>query len=336
MTDVIGQRIKGNLAYVDKSVHLRRVVDAIGPDVVKVIDDFTRGDAWAQVVDVEVDHGDTSPVTILPAVAFDRLVRITLSGTEAATNGPDIDIGETGTVNKFVEDWLAGAWALGDSITVTGVLTASTALIATIAAAGDSGKIRVIVETLQPAGWQVTRVGKSQVHLLDGSGGKLRLLTGAVENDGINMLLSPRSFELTADQHLYLGLFGVTINDVTQSDFFAGLSVRDSSILGGVSDRIGFQSLDGSADLKVLLEKDTTETLSAAVHTLVDTTAVDLELYWDGSTVEFFVDGVSVAEPAVTNLPNDEALLAAIEFLTGEAVAQTFDADKLVVVQIGR
>lgn len=336
MTDTIGQRIKGNLVYVDKAAHQRRIVDAIGPDVVKVIEDFTRGDAWAQVADVEVDHADTSPVTILPAVAFDRLVRITLSGTEAGAGDPDLDIGETGTVNKFVEDWMAGAWALGSSVTVTGVLTASAALLATIAAAGSAGKVRVVVETLQPVGWQVTRVGKSQVHLLDGVGGKLRLLTGAVENDGINMLLSPRAFELTSDQHLYFGLFGVTINDVTQSDFFAGLAVRDSAILGGVTDRVGFQSLDGSTDMKVLLEKDSTETLSAAVHTLVDATAVDLEIYWDGATIEFFVDGVSVATPAVTNLPNDEALLAAIEFLTGEAAAQTFDADKLVVVQIGR
>jgi len=336
VTDVIGQRIKGNLAYVDKAGHLKRLVDAIGPDVVKVIDDFTGGAAYAPVADLVVDHADTSPVTILPAVDFDRIVKITLSGTEAAAGEPDLDIGEADTVAKFVDDWAAGAWALNDALTVTGVLTATKAMIATIAAAGSAGKARVVVEVLQPAGWQVTRVGKSQVHLLDGSGGKMRLLTGAVENDGVNLVGEPESFELTSDQVLYFGAFGCVLNDVTQSDFFLGLSVRDSAILGGVTDRIGFQSLDGSTDLKFAVEKDSTETLSAALHTLVDATAVDLEFYWDGAALEVFVDGVSVATPAVTNLPDNEALARAIEFLTGEGAAQTLDIDKLVVIQIGR
>lgn len=35
MVDVIGQRSNGNLVYVDRGSHQKRVVDAIGPDVVK-------------------------------------------------------------------------------------------------------------------------------------------------------------------------------------------------------------------------------------------------------------------------------------------------------------
>src|SRR5687767_445578 len=42
MADVIGQRIKGNIVYIDRSGHLRRVVDAIGSDVFKFVDDFER------------------------------------------------------------------------------------------------------------------------------------------------------------------------------------------------------------------------------------------------------------------------------------------------------
>lgn len=42
MADVIGQRIAGNLAYFDKAAHLKRLIDAIGPDVFKFIDDFER------------------------------------------------------------------------------------------------------------------------------------------------------------------------------------------------------------------------------------------------------------------------------------------------------
>lgn len=337
MTDVIGQRIKGNLAYIDKGAHLRRIVDALGPDVVKVIDDFQGPAAWSVVADLVIDHADTSPVTILPSASVDRLVRITVTfGAEAGAGDPDIDIGETDTTDKFVVDFAAGAWISGDEVTVIGTLSATKALLATIAAAGTAGKVRVIVEMLSPAGWEVTAVGKSVLSLLDGSGGKARITTGALENDGINALRLPEIFELTSDQHLYFGAFGVTINDVTQSDFFIGLAVRDTAILGGVTDRVGFQSLDGSTDLKAMLEKNSTETLTAALHTLVDATALDLEFYWDGSTIEFFVNGASVATPAVTNLPNDEALMIAWEFLTGEAAAQTFDFDKLVCIQIGR
>lgn len=336
MSNVIGRRIKGNLVYIDQGAHLARIVDAIGPDVVKVVDDFQGPGQWSVVQDIVVDHGDSSPVTLLPAVDVDRLVKITIAGTEAAAGDPEVDIGEADTVNKFADDFAAGAWEVGHALTVTGVLTGTKALIATIAAAGSAGKLRVVVEALSPAGWSATKVGLSQAILLDGSGGKLRLQTGAVENDGINLIRIPEAFELTADQHLYFGAFGVTINDVTQSDFFLGLAVRDTAILGGVSDRIGFQSLDGSTDLKAMLEKNTTETLTAALHTLVDATAVDLEFFWNGSTVEFFVNGVSVATPAVTNLPNDEALAVAVEFLTGEGAAQTLDIDRLTVVQIGR
>ncbi len=336
MTDMIGRRIKGNFAYIDKAAHLKRIVDALGPDVVKYLDDFAGGEVATVVQDLEVDHADASPVTILPAVAVDRIVKITLSGTEAGAGDPDVDIGETDTANKFVEDFMAGAWALGSSLTVTGVLSATKALIATIAAAGSAGKLRVVVETLAPAGWQVTKVGKSVASLLDGSGGKLRLTTGAVENDGLNLIRTPEAFELTADQVLYFGAFGVTLNDVTQSDFFIGLAVRDSAILGGVTDRIGFQSVDGEATVKFAVEKDSTETLSAALATIVDATPFDLEFYWDGAALEVFVNGASVATPAVTNLPNDEALAVALEFLTGEAAAQTLDVDRIAVVQIGR
>ncbi len=43
MADVRGTRIAGNLVYFDKAGHGRRLVDAIGPDVIKYLNDFVRG-----------------------------------------------------------------------------------------------------------------------------------------------------------------------------------------------------------------------------------------------------------------------------------------------------
>lgn len=197
--------------------------------------------------------------------------------------------------------------------------------------------------TGDPTEWTLTVVeagggGDSTMTQLDGSGGKARIETDNADNDGVNAQLNGESFELTTDQHLYFGAFGVTINDVDQTDLFLGLAITDTDILGGVTDSIGFRSVDGSAALNFVVEKDSTETEAAAIHTLVDATAVDLEFYWDGDAqkLEVFVDGVSVATPAITNLPDNEALRVSWHFLTGETTANTCDIDALRVIQIGR
>jgi hypothetical protein len=191
-----------------------------------------------------------------------------------------------------------------------------------------------------PAGWTTTVVeaglgGSSEVTASNTAGYVWELLTDNAENDGPSLQLAGEAFELTSDQDLYCG-FEFEINDVTQVDFFLGLATTDTTILGGVTDRIGFESLDGSTDLKFMLEKNTTETLSASLHTLVDATLVFVEFYWDGSGVEAFVNGASAATPAVTNLPNDLGLRLSMEFLTGEAAAQTMKIRQGRIIQIGR
>lgn len=196
------------------------------------------------------------------------------------------------------------------------------------------------VDTAFDNEWTVTRVeagaGESTVVRTDAVGGALLITTDAADNDGVNMQGIGEAFELTSDQHLYFGAMGLKISDATQSDFFIGLAITDTDILGGVTDRIGFEKLDGATAVKFMLEKDSTETLSASLLTAANDTAMDLEFYWDGSTIEVFVNGSSAATPAVTNLPNDEFLRKSIQFLAGEAVAKTFTLDRLVIVQIGR
>lgn len=190
-----------------------------------------------------------------------------------------------------------------------------------------------------PAGWTetVVEVGAGTSEFIGSTlaGYVGDVITAANENDGWSGQLSGSSFELTSDQDLYFGC-EFKLSDVTQSDFFMGLAVTDTAILGGVADRIGFQSLDAAATLTFLLEKSTTETISSSLHTLVDATVVFVEFYWDGSGIEVFVDGASVETPAVTNLPDDVALRLSLELLTGEAVAQTMNVRQMRVIQIGR
>tara|TARA_Y100000310_G_scaffold246825_1_gene252232 strand:- start:5845 stop:6561 length:717 start_codon:yes stop_codon:yes gene_type:complete len=190
-----------------------------------------------------------------------------------------------------------------------------------------------------PPGWTETVVevgaGTSDFTGTATAGFIGNVVTAANENDGWSGQLSGSSFELTSDQDTYFGC-EFQINDVTQVDFFMGLAVTDTAILGGVDDRMGFQSLDASTDLKFMLEKSTTETLTASLATLADATNVFVEFYWDGSGVEVFVDGSSVATPAVTNIPDDVALRLSLEVLTGEAVAQTMKIRQMRIIQIGR
>ena len=83
--------------------------------------------------------------------------------------------------------------------------------------------------------------------------------------------------------------------------------------------------MDGDAGVDFLVEKDSTETKTEDVGTLADDTDIDLEFVWDGanSSLYTYVDGAAVTSTATTNLPNDELLRLSVEFLTGEATANT-------------
>lgn len=186
--------------------------------------------------------------------------------------------------------------------------------------------------------WTITRVeagaGESTFAIIDGVGGVARITTDANENDGVNAQLIGEAFKLAAGTVLYFGA-RMKLGEATQSDVFVGLAITDTDILGGVTDRIGFEKLDGSTDIKAMLEKDSTETLSAALAT-ADTSYHTYEFYLDeDGVVEFFIDGVSVATPAVTNLPNDEELRVSVQFLAGSAGAKTCDLDWVRCIQIG-
>jgi hypothetical protein len=188
--------------------------------------------------------------------------------------------------------------------------------------------------------WTVTLVeagvGETTVTPGDSGNGVLLITTDAADNDGANLQLNGESFKLEANKPLYFGARIQAISDATQSDLFVGLAITDTDILGGVTDRIGFESLDGATALDFVVEKDSAETKVAGVATLADATAITLEFYWDGAALEAFVNGVSVATPALANLPNDEELRVSLQFLTGAAAAKTCGVDWIRVFKFGR
>jgi hypothetical protein len=188
-------------------------------------------------------------------------------------------------------------------------------------------------------GWVTTVVeagsGTSEIAGVDEAGAIARITCAANENDGLSMQLGGGFAEFTGDQHIYCGM-EFAGNDVDQTDIFFGVALLDTALLGGVTDGVYFESLDGAATLTGQLEKDSTETTTATLATLADDTYVFPEFYWDGSKLRFFVDGGSETVPATTNLPDDEAMLPSIEVLTGEAVANYVTIRQMRFIQIGR
>ncbi|MCP4536255.1 MAG: hypothetical protein GY832_03840 [Chloroflexi bacterium] len=180
--------------------------------------------------------------------------------------------------------------------------------------------------------------GVSTSVLADVAGGALLTTTAADEDDGWSMQLgNANSGEWLSYAAQYPTYFGVqlAINDVDQTDLFVGSAVTDTALLGGVTDGMYFRSVDGSAVVNFVLEKDSVET-STAVATMTDASYIYLEwLYW-GSNIQVYVNGVLVATVADTdtNFPNDELLRLSYEFLTGEAVANNCTLKCLRLIQL--
>jgi hypothetical protein len=184
-----------------------------------------------------------------------------------------------------------------------------------------------------PLEFTSTLVNASTVALTAGvAGGVLDIATAGAENDGVNMQLKGESFKLASGKELYFGC-RFSITDATQSDFIVGLCITDTTLLGGTSDGVYFRKVDGSTDVKFVLEKDSTETESAAILT-ADTDYHILEFYFDGTYIDYYVDGVKQTRPAVTNLPDDEELTPSIHFLTGEGAGKHLYVDWMRCIQL--
>lgn len=190
-----------------------------------------------------------------------------------------------------------------------------------------------------PLGWTVTLVeagaGESTITCPDEVGGALLLTTDANENDGMNLQLDGESFELTSGQRaVYFGV-RVKANEAAQSDWLAGLCITDTDLLGGMTDGVYFEKLDGSTGISAVTEKDSTETQTDSLATFAADTYIELEFYWTSGQVKFYIDGVLVATHT-TNIPDDEQLTPSLQFLAGSAGAKTLTWDWIRAIQIGR
>jgi hypothetical protein len=195
--------------------------------------------------------------------------------------------------------------------------------------------------TTDPTEWLETVVeagaGTSNAIVSDTAGGALVITTAANEDDGWSMQLGGAAGETISFASDYPAYFEITFqgNDVDQSDYFFGVAVTDTALLGGVTDAIYFRSVDASAVLNFVIEKNSVESTTAAT-TLTDATDVTASFYFDGENIIAAINDVQVVSIARTDasFPNDELMRLSVEVLTGEAVANTCTVKSLRFIQI--
>ncbi|MCP4567975.1 MAG: hypothetical protein GY841_10385 [FCB group bacterium] len=176
-------------------------------------------------------------------------------------------------------------------------------------------------------------VGTSAVAGSNAAGGALVATSAANEDDGVQLQSPLEVFSFAAAYPFYMGICWQG-GDVDQTDFLFGACITDTTLLGGMTDGIYFQSVDGTGAVTLEIEKDSAAT-SIAIGTMTDATNMTLELYWSGTALSAWVDGVQVtAALATTNLPNDELLTFSFAMLTGEGNANTITIDWMRMFQI--
>lgn len=163
-------------------------------------------------------------------------------------------------------------------------------------------------------------------------GGTLLITTDAADNDGANIQAKGEAFKPLTYQ-LYFGA-RFKISEATQSDFLIGLCITDTDLLGGMTDGIYFRKVDASTTMNFVLEKDSTETATAFGTAIAADTWYVLEFFFDGTNVDWYVNGVLQTRPAITNLPNDEHLTPSVHVLTGSAASITAEVDWIRTIQI--
>lgn len=171
--------------------------------------------------------------------------------------------------------------------------------------------------------------------------GVLRITANAdSDNSGANIQDKKAWIGIEAGKSVEFTAF-IKGSEATQSDWIAGLTVIDTTLIGGMTDGIYFRKADGAATVECVIERDSTETTSGAVWTFAADTWYRLGIIVtltgaNAGKAAFWVDNVCVAEVTVANLPisSEEFLVRSVEYMSGDASGtDTFDIDLLAAGQ---
>ena len=181
-------------------------------------------------------------------------------------------------------------------------------------------------------GTTTTLINASTHALVAGAlGGAMLITTAGANLDGVNIQWQGEAFLPTANNEIYFGC-KFQVSAATQSVFLLGLAITDTTADTGVTDGIYFRKLDGVTACTFNVETASTETETAA-FTVAAATDYIVEWKWNGTNLYFYVDGVYVGAPVVTNIPTAEYMTPTISFHTGDDAPITMTVDWIRCIQ---
>jgi hypothetical protein len=203
--------------------------------------------------------------------------------------------------------------------------------------------------------WTITvteaGAGDASSAVADINGGGITLTTDAADNDLIFVQHKNACFTPTAGKKSFFKMkFGITdanavAESIKQTEWYCGLMVRDTDPLSstggdGVTDGIFFMKEDGTQDIYLYCQKNTTtgQLATKMADTLTVNTQTEFAFYFDGDRyIEVFVNGVKSITADLTTTPSaylpDTVLNLSFGIKNGEAVAKVMTIDYIMVAQ---
>jgi hypothetical protein len=187
------------------------------------------------------------------------------------------------------------------------------------------------------AEWVISETGSGTRAVGNLDGGVLVVTNAGTENDcnwlqwsGSTNAAVVETFKFESEKPLWMkARFKVSV--AAANDVMIGLYITDTDPIGGVTDGVYFRSVDGSGAMSLVVEKNSTETTTAA-GTLANDTYVTVGFYYDGgSTISVYWNDVRVGSSVTTNLPDDEELAVSFGIQNGEGAAGVLSLDYLFV-----
>jgi hypothetical protein len=176
-------------------------------------------------------------------------------------------------------------------------------------------------------------------------GGVLTLTTNDADGDGIDCQLNGEAFVVNADRDIYFAC-KMKITDVDLADWFVGLALTDTDVLGSTAGAVGFCSGDGSsaivdggsANVYAFLENTAfgTDSFTDTATDLVDATFIELSFHVKGaSSVDYFINGNKVVSNSDSNvmLSAADALTPTMAVRAQSAAVATLEIDYILVAQ---
>ena len=202
--------------------------------------------------------------------------------------------------------------------------------------------------TFTTTDWVITTIGSAGETILQGAGinGALQIINDDADNDSDFLQFSgtnassnvSEQWKFTTGKKLIFKC-RVTMVDADQTSMHIGLGITDTTPGqggSGFSDAVVFNVNDTTADgvcfARVI--KNSVQTLSGVLTTMVDSTYVDLMFIKDENEVlSFYVNDAFVETVATTTLPDDENLTISFGVQNGEAAANDLKIDYIFVAQ---